>query len=311
MAEHRVDWSKRGYTPDDLRKAVAEASSYAHTLRNLGLRPVADNYRSIRAAIKDVDADVSHFSRRPPVGGNKKHPLEDIFSGKVSYRNNQSLLRRLISEGYKEYRCEGKGCKVDGVWLEHKIKLELDHINGVPDDNRLENLRILCPNCHSQTDTFRRYGNILARKCPGCGDTIKQKVNACRDCYDKEKYKQDWPHPEELIDRLRFESYSSLSKELGVEPSSIRYYLRKAGFEPPKKRKTGSCEVCQEPIQPDSKRCKKCRERPTKIDWPPVETILDKLKDMPYTRLADELGVSDNAIRKHLENQGIEPPKRK
>ena len=53
-----------------------------------------------------------------------------------------------------EYKCSGKDCCNKGEWLGKPLVLQLDHINGVRDDHRLENLRFLCPNCHSQTDTY-------------------------------------------------------------------------------------------------------------------------------------------------------------
>ena len=61
------------------------------------------------------------------------------------------MKARLIKEGYIEYKCAICGIK---DWLGQPLSLQLDHINGINDDHRLENLRLLCPNCHSQTDTY-------------------------------------------------------------------------------------------------------------------------------------------------------------
>ena len=77
--------------------------------------------------------------------------LEDVFSGKFGMKSTH-LKSRLFREGYKEERCEE--CGID-EWNGLPIVLELDHINGDNSDNSLENLKILCPNCHSQTPTFR------------------------------------------------------------------------------------------------------------------------------------------------------------
>ena len=84
--------------------------------------------------------------------------MDDVFNGKnhlVTYQ----LRSRLISEGYKEYKCEECGIS---EWNGKRIGLELDHISGVRSDNSLENLRLLCPNCHSQTHTFR--GRNISKK---------------------------------------------------------------------------------------------------------------------------------------------------
>ncbi len=79
--------------------------------------------------------------------------LTDVFDGKI-YMNSNAFKKRLIKEGYKESKCSE--CGNEGEWNDKHLELELDHINGDSRDNRLENLRILCPNCHSQTPTFRK-----------------------------------------------------------------------------------------------------------------------------------------------------------
>lgn len=85
-------------------------------------------------------------------GGTKaKKKLEDVFLGK-QHLVTSALRLRLIREGYKEAKCEECGIS---EWNKRPISLELDHISGDRTDNSLENLRILCPNCHSQTSTFR------------------------------------------------------------------------------------------------------------------------------------------------------------
>ena len=81
-----------------------------------------------------------------------KYPLDDILAGKYPKYQSNKLRNRLIVEGYKEAKCESCG---NDQWMGQQISLEVDHINGISNDHRLENLRILCPNCHAQTDTYR------------------------------------------------------------------------------------------------------------------------------------------------------------
>jgi hypothetical protein len=87
--------------------------------------------------------------RRPRI------PAEEIF--REGSGASQSLLRRrLVDDGFAQYRCSTPSCPVVDEWLDSPITLQLDHINGDPTDNRVENLRFLCPNCHAQTPTYVR-----------------------------------------------------------------------------------------------------------------------------------------------------------
>lgn len=97
---------------------------------------------------------VDYIGNKAGVGLLKsKIPLEDILNNKVKFSRCQ-LKKRLLYEGLLEYKCVK--CSNIGIWMGERLPLELDHINGVNNDNRLENLRFLCPNCHTQTETYKR-----------------------------------------------------------------------------------------------------------------------------------------------------------
>jgi 5-methylcytosine-specific restriction endonuclease McrA len=89
-------------------------------------------------------------------------PIQDLFVAGPR-RNRWHLKTRLLNSGLKERRCER--CGID-QWCEAPISLELHHVNGDGHDNRLENLQLLCPNCHSQTDNWGGRGK--ARRRDGC-----------------------------------------------------------------------------------------------------------------------------------------------
>lgn len=91
-------------------------------------------------------------SSKPKTEGNGKIPLLEILDGKHPSYQTYKLKNRLIKEGLKQNKCEC--CGIEG-WNGKQLMCELDHINGISTDHRIENLQILCPNCHSQTDTFR------------------------------------------------------------------------------------------------------------------------------------------------------------
>ncbi|WP_424891712.1 HNH endonuclease signature motif containing protein [Streptomyces sp. XH2] len=154
--------------PDDrMRDAVAEASSFADVMRALGL-PVNDtNHRRIRRRAAQIGLDTSHFTRRTwgavRVVGRKRIADEVLrVRPQGSPRENRQRLHRALVEIGVAYRCVS--CGNEGEWLGRPITLQIDHINGDWLDNRLENLRYLCPNCHALTDTWCRRRGSSARK---------------------------------------------------------------------------------------------------------------------------------------------------
>jgi hypothetical protein len=140
---------------EELAEALRNSRSLAQVLAKLGVRP-GGNQARVRHLIREMGLDTTHLVGKgwrrgttvPPV---PTRPLEELLvDGRYAVTNR--LKKRLIDEGLKGTRCEM--CARDS-WNGRVIPLELDHINGRRDDNRLVNLRVLCPNCHAQTDTYR------------------------------------------------------------------------------------------------------------------------------------------------------------
>lgn len=136
--------------------AARNALSLAGMCRNLGLKPCGGNYKIIHNAIKEYNIDISHFTGQ---GWNKKlnfkpfvaKPIEDILIKDSTYQSYK-LKVRLLNEGLKSHKCEICGLT---EWQGCAIPLELHHVNGDNRDNRLENILLLCPNCHALTDSYR------------------------------------------------------------------------------------------------------------------------------------------------------------
>jgi hypothetical protein len=149
----------RPWTDDDLRRVVPGSRSYAEVLRRLEVRPGGSNHAAVRDRIAGLGLDVSHMVGRgwnrgllKPAGGVRPRPLDEILVADSAVTNVRLLKRRLVEEGLLEPLCAR--CRIE-TWLGRPMPLELDHINGDRRDNRLENLRFLCPNCHALTDTYR------------------------------------------------------------------------------------------------------------------------------------------------------------
>ncbi|MEU3373811.1 HNH endonuclease signature motif containing protein [Streptomyces sp. NPDC006711] len=144
---------------NSLRAAVPGATSYAGVMRALGL-PVNDtNHRRVRRRIAQLALDASHFIRRPRNSAPPHKPKPTAAGTLVqlpqgSPRTNRARLHRALQEIGVPYRCVS--CDNAGEWLGQRITLQIDHISGDWLDNRAENLRYLCPNCHALTDTWGR-----------------------------------------------------------------------------------------------------------------------------------------------------------
>lgn len=141
------------YTKEVLTDAAQNSESIAGVLRYLGLKQAGGTQTHIGRKLKELNIDTSHFTGARWNKGKTfvKYQKTDAeilvilpFDSKRPRR--KLLLRAMINSGI-EYRCE---CGLDLEWQGKPITLEIDHINGEWLDNRIENLRFLCPNCHSQ-----------------------------------------------------------------------------------------------------------------------------------------------------------------
>lgn len=148
---------KKKYTDQDFINAVKRSNGIRETLSKLGLQPTGGNYKTFHNCAERLNLDTSHFagqgwrkgSKVPVIRGRL---LEEILVPNSPHKSTHSLKLRLIRERIFKERCYECGLT---EWNNQKIPLELEHINGVNNDNRLENLTLLCPNCHALTSTYR------------------------------------------------------------------------------------------------------------------------------------------------------------
>jgi transposase-like protein len=170
----------------DVRAAVAASLSYAEVLRRLGLRAAGGNHRTVRKYVEEIwRIPTDHFdpneARRRASSG-RAVPLADVLVRGSTYHRGH-LKRRLLAEGLKRSECEI--CGQGDQWRGRPMSLVLDHINGEHDDHRLENLRILCPNCNATLDTHcgrqkkRRHAD---RACPVCATVFRPANGGQRYC---------------------------------------------------------------------------------------------------------------------------------
>lgn len=137
---------------EELIELVEKSQTLGEVLAHFGMKNHGSNYKTLTRRFEEDEIDFTKFKDnfgkglfRPLV------PLEEILVEGSEF-NRTHMKHRLIKNGILKNECSE--CGLGSVWCDKPIIMVLDHINGVNDDNRLENLRMLCPNCNSQQDTF-------------------------------------------------------------------------------------------------------------------------------------------------------------
>jgi hypothetical protein len=218
---------KTKYTKELLEPIVAVSFSTAEVIRKLGLRCTGGNYKMIAARIKLNGIDTTHFTGQGHLKG-KTHNFsrtsdEKLFAENTFFRHS-TYKKRLIEIGWK-YECSI--CFLT-EWLGNQITLHIDHINGESTDNRLENLRFLCPNCYQQTDT---WGNTKPKKVP----IVKEKFIKPKKVSDPNWRVRDRTHlrkverptKEELEVLLSSKSWVEIGRTFGVSDNAVRKWARR------------------------------------------------------------------------------------
>jgi hypothetical protein len=233
------------YGESEARKAVAESLSYSEVLRRLGMRAAGGNHALLRKWVDEIwKIPTDHFdagasARRVPKAAT---PIDQVLVRNSSYSRHK-MKERLFNEGLKHRRCEM--CGQDERWRGRWMSLIIDHINGVPDDNRLTNLRIVCPNCAATLDTHCGRKNKKerpTRSCVRCRREFVAKYPSHRYCsytcgtrWDRARFrgvahpeqrKVERPPYEQLLEEIAATSYLAVGRKYGVSDNAVRKWVR-------------------------------------------------------------------------------------
>lgn len=154
--QRKESWRQREWKEPELRKAVSECFSASAVLKHFQIDISGGNYKTLHKYIAKFNLDTSHWTGQGHLKGKthgwiQKIPLEDILK-EGSFYDGGKLKKRLIKAGLLLGPCFA--CGQGDTWNGKPLVLQLEHKNGDNTDNRLENLCLICPNCHTQTATF-------------------------------------------------------------------------------------------------------------------------------------------------------------
>lgn len=222
------------YTKEELEEIVKSSSSYKEVLKKVGYTTLnGRNNDTLRRYLNKYNISIEHFERVSPIKRNE----ENVFCENSTA--SQKVLRDWYIKGnYSEYKCAI--CGQEPMWNGIELKLQLDHADGDNKNNVLSNLRWLCPNCHSQTDTFCGKGkskntaknndkkNKKERKryCIYCGKEISLQSIRCFDCAKLQSRKVERPSKEQLFQELKEFSFVDVGKKYGVSDNAIRKWCK-------------------------------------------------------------------------------------
>jgi len=198
----RDRWNK-----ENLEVFVKEERSAAKVLVRLNLKNTGSNYLNLYRYVSEYQLDTSHWTGKSGTRKKSLHlttiNIDELLVENSPIQSNR-LKQRLIDENKIEYRCDV--CKITN-YNNAPIALQLHHINGASNDNRLINLQLLCPNCHSQTDNYGGKSNksdhnieSVSCKCKLCNKIIwSSRYKYCGDCWNfRRKEILDLDHEKEI-----------------------------------------------------------------------------------------------------------------
>ena len=223
-----------GMPQDKFKELIYNSKSFKDVMRHFGMRSHGGNHNTLKARLKELNIDTNHFITANQASNLARVMTLEKLSHEVLVENSSfgryNLKKYLVKFKLLDYKCQK--CLNTGEWMGEPMTLQLEHKNGVNDDNRLENLSFLCPNCHSQTSTFA--GKQLKNNyyCQ-CGKEILKGSKSCHKCRGSKQTKIEWPEPDALQKLLWEKPTSQIAKELGVSDVAVAKFCKKHGVQKP------------------------------------------------------------------------------
>lgn len=215
---------------EEFERIVKQSYSYLECLKNLGYNSYSGSTVTlIKQRIQKLQIDISHFGITSP----QKRTKENVFI--VNSTASQKTLRQWYEKGnYTEYKCSI--CGQEPFWNGKELIMILDHINGCNNDDRLENLRWVCPNCNYQLDTTngknKKHKEHQIKHCVDCGKIISKNATRCISC-ERKKRAEAAPTEvkqltrEQLKTMIRTIPFTKIGEKFGVSDNAVRKWCDK------------------------------------------------------------------------------------
>jgi len=282
---------------EKFKEIVAINNTHTDILNYFGLKNHGSNYSTLNNRIVDENINIDHIIeareklRLQPLQNKhtKKKTLSEILVKNSNY-NRYDLKRRLIKEKLIKEECNS--CGMGPVWNGKQLSLQLEHKNGINNDNRLENLCFLCPNCHSQTDNYAGKSNKnlknISFRCLNCNGSRNKKSESklCRKCYDQ--FRKGNIVSEDVKFKISLKNIQQYD--------DFKFLCKSCSNTITKDSKSGYCSSCVIKHRPSHR---KVENRPSRIE------LIKLILTTSFVKIGKDYDVSDNAVRKWCKTEGL------
>lgn len=210
---------------DEFIKLVKNSRTMSELLFYFGMENKGGNYKTCKQRIGELNLDTSHFLKRIDASNYSRRITKEMILDRLTTNskcNRTDLKKNIIKFNILKYECTK--CKNNGMWENEKLTLQLEHKNGISNDNRIENLTFLCPNCHSQTKTFA--GRALNKHKVKPSEINPKWRHQAR----IKNRKVERPAKEILEREIKDNTMVSLGKKYGVSDNAIRKWCKTYGI---------------------------------------------------------------------------------